>query len=46
MTDIQVRTVDSHPRQRVRVFDVETSYGEIGADELIRFFHGNPIFAY
>ncbi len=40
------RSIDPHPRRRVRVLDTEMSYVDVGEGDPIVFLHGNPTWSY
>jgi haloalkane dehalogenase len=41
-----ISSVDHHPRRRVRVFDTDMSYVDVGSGDPIVFLHGNPTSSY
>jgi len=44
--ELEISAADPHPRRRVRVFDTELSYVDVGVGQPIVFLHGNPTSSY
>jgi haloalkane dehalogenase len=41
-----ISSIDTHPRQRLKILDTEISYVDEGTGDPIVFLHGNPTSSY
>ncbi len=46
MQNIEISSLDPHPRRRIKVLDTEISFVDVGAGAPIVFLHGNPTSSY